>query len=318
MNKLAIISGFLGAAKNRYMSYQEDRSLVEKFHMAAQVDGFEGFELCYPADFDNLSELRNLLQDYKFGVSAINFRSRRTGKWLRGSFTSQISKERREVVDDLKRAMDFAAELGCNRITTCPLNDGTDYLFEMDYIKAYDYAAEAFSSACEHNSQIRICIEYKENDPRARCFFGTAGETASFCLLTGLDNLGVTLDFGHALYAGERPAQSAVLLSRARKLFYVHLNDNDGRWDWDMLPGAYHLWEFAEMFHYLKELGYDNDWYAFDVFPKEIDTIKTFKAVAVLTRKLEEISNRIEPEKIKNLLDKRDPTDTIPYLYSLL
>jgi xylose isomerase len=318
VNKLAIITGFLGAIKNRYMVYQEDRSLREKFEMASKIKGVEGLELCYPADFENFSELKMLLEKYQFGVSAINFRSRRTGKWWRGSFTSQSPNERQEFIDEVRQAMDAAAELGCHRITTCPLNDGSDYLFEMDYIRAYDYAAETFSAACSHNTRVLVCIEYKESDPRARCLFGTAGETASFCQLTGADNLGVTLDIGHALYTGERPAQSAVLLAKAKRLFYVHLNDNDGRWDWDMLPGAYHFWEFIEMFYYLRTLGYDDDWYAFDVFPKEIDTVNTFKAVVTLTRKLEALTDRIDRKRLEELLGKRDPTETVPYLYSLL
>jgi len=318
MNKLAIITAFLGAVKNRYMTYQEDRPLPEKFQMASKVEGIDGLELCYPADFENLEKLKELLKKFDFDISAINFRSRRTGKWWRGSFTSVSEKERKEFIDEVKQVMDVAVELGCNRITTCPLNDGTDSLFEMDYIRAYDDAAETFSSACAHNRRIRVCIEYKESDPRARCLFGNAGETASFCQMVGADNLGVTLDVGHALYTGERPAQSAVLLSKANRLFYVHLNDNDARWDWDMLPGSYHMWEFIEMFYYLQQLGYNDDWYAFDVFPKEIDTVDTFKAVVMLTQKLEGLTDRINPEEIERLMKERNPAKTIPYLYSLL
>jgi xylose isomerase len=318
MNRLAIITAFLGGVKNRYMTYQGDRALQQKLEMASRVEGIDGLELCYPADFGDPAELRSLLGRYGFGVSAINFRSRRTGKWWRGSFTSEDARERAEVVDDLKRAMDYAAELGCKRITTCPLNDGADTLFEVDYVRVYDYALEALSSACAHDREVRICLEYKQSDPRARCVFGTAGETTSFCQLAGAENLGVTLDIGHALCAGERPAQSAALLAKAQCLFYVHLNDNDGRWDWDMLPGAFHLWEFVELFYTLRKLGYDDDWYAFDVFPKEIDTVANFGAVAALTRKLESITDRIDVVKMEGLLSERDASKTIPYLYSLI
>ena len=300
------------------MVYQEDRSLEDKFSMASKVEGIDGLELCYPADFEDLKKLNALLKKHNFGVPAINFRSRRTGKWWRGSFTAESASERQDFIDEVKKTMDAAGELGCNRITTCPLNDGSDYLFEMDYIKAYDDAAEIFSKACSHNRNVRVCIEYKESDPRARCLFGNAGETASFCQLVGAHNLGVTLDIGHALYAGERPAQSAVLLAKAKRLFYVHLNDNDGRWDWDMLPGAYHLWEFIELFYYLRRVGYEDDWYAFDVYPKEIDTVNTFKAVVMLTRKLEAMTDRIDQKEMEKLFEERNPSRTIPYLYSLL
>jgi xylose isomerase len=262
--------------------------------------------------------LKDLLARHNLGVSAINFRSRRTGKWWRGSFSSENPQERREVVDDLWRAMDFAAELGCNRITTCPLNDGTDTPFEADFIKLYDDAAEALASACAHNRDVRISLEFKRSDPRARCLLGSAGETAAFCILVGADNLGATLDIGHALYGQERPAQAAALLAKAKRLFYVHLNDNDGVWDWDMLPGIYHLWDFVEFFYTLRRLGYEDDWYAFDVFPKEHDTVETFNAAMALTRKLESITDRINPDQMEMLMADRNPAKTAMYLYGLL
>jgi len=318
MNKCAVITAFLGETRNRYMLYQGNRSLAEKFAMLSQIQGVEGAELCYPADFEQPGELKELLRRSGLGVSGVNFRSRRSGKWWRGSFISEHAAERRELIDDLRRAMDQAVALGCHRITTCPLNDGADALFEVDYIKAYDYAAEAFGAVCAHNPTVRICIEYKKSDPIARCLFGTAGETASFCLMLGQPNLGATLDVGHAIYAEERPAQSAALLARAGRLFYVHLNDNDGRWDWDMLPGAFHLWEFVEFFYTLRKLGYQNDWYAFDVYPKELDTVENFSAAITLTRKLESLTDRIDPTKMETLLQERNSAKTIPYLYSLL
>ena len=318
MNRVAAITAFLGAVKNRYMEYQQDRPLAQKLALAAGVQDLAGLELCYPADFAEPGQLPSLLERYGLAISAINYRSRRTGQWWRGSFTSEDSGERREVVDDMRRALDLAAELGCHRVTTCPLNEGHDYVFEMEYARAYGYAEECFATVCAHNPQVKVCIEYKWNDPRARCLFGTAGETLSFCQSVGAPNLGVTLDFGHARYAGERPAQAACLLARAGRLFYVHLNDNDANWDWDMIPGAYNFWEFVEFFYYLRKLGYTDDWYACDVFAKEIDTAATFRAVTGLIRKLESIAARIDPATMEQLLVRRDPSQTLPYLYSLL
>ena len=315
MNRLAIITAFLGGVKNRYIKYKPDRTLEEKLAVAAQVEGLDGLELCYPADFDDVDLLKSLLADHGFGVSSVNVRSRRTGKWLRGSFTSPHAAERAEVVDDFRRAMDLAAELGVARISTCPLNDGHDYVFEMNYLDAYAYAAETFGAICEHNRDVRVCVEYKWNDPRTRCLFASAGETLSFCQSVGAQNLGVTLDMGHALLAGERPAQSVALLARAGKLFYVHVNDNDRNWDWDMLPGAFHVWETVEFFYYLKEVRYTDDWYAYDVMSKEIDTAETFSTVTHLTRKLEALAGRIDRRQMAALMAERNPVATLRYLY---
>jgi xylose isomerase len=318
VNRLAIITAFLGGVKNRYMTYQPERGLAEKLAMAAAVKGCDGVELCYPADFTDPAQLKTLLQQHGLGISAVNFRSRRTGQWWRGSFSSDSAQERQEVVDDLRRAMDSTAELGCNRITTCPLNDGTDFPFEANPVALYDHAAETLTAACAHNRHVRICLEFKRSDPVARTLFGTAGETAAFCLLAGADNLGATLDIGHALCGGESPAQAAALLARANRLFYVHLNDNDGHWDWDMIPGIHHTWAFVEFFYTLDKLGYDDDWYAFDVVVKEHDTVETFDTVMALTRQLEGIAARIDTTKMDALMLARNPGKTMGYLYGMM
>lgn len=317
MNKLAVISGFLGAIKNRYITYQEERPLEEKISMAAKIENISGLELCYPQDFSNFEQTVGWLSKYKLGVSAINFRSRRTGQWMRGSFSSQLKNERTDVVEDLKKAMDYAEKLGCNRITTCTLNEGHDYLFELDYGKAYDFMEETFGEAASYKPDVKICIEYKWNDPRARCLLGNAGEALAFCMRLGLSNVGVTLDIGHSIQAGERPAQAAVMLARENKLFYVHLNDNDKLWDWDMIPGAYNFWDFIEFFYYLRKIGY-NDWFAYDVFPKEIDTVKTFNVVTACTLKLMEISQRLDESEIESLLRERNPSESMKYIFSIL
>lgn len=318
MRRLSIISGFLGGVRNRYMIYQPPRSLDEKLDLAADVEGCDGLELCYPADFDDVDALRVGLARRHLGVSAINFRSRRTGQWWRGSFSSTSAQERQEVIDDLKHGMDLAAELGCNRVTTCPLNDGTDFPFEADYARLYDYAAESLSAACAHNTDVKISLEFKRSDPRARCLFGSAGDTAAFCMMTGAENLGVTLDFGHAIYGGERPAQAVALLARTGRLFYVHFNDNDGNWDWDMIPGLHHLWDSVAFLYALEKAGYADDWIAFDVFSKEHDTVETFNAVMAQTRRLETVADRVDPETMRMLMKARNPAKTVTYLYSLI
>jgi xylose isomerase len=317
MYKLSIISGFLGRIRNRFMEYRGDRSLEDKIELAARVKGLDGLELCYPADFSDPPKTKSLMEKHELGVSSINFRSRKSGTWWRGSFTSVKRSEREEAVREMKRTLDIAADLGCTTVTTCLLNEGSDYLFELDYQQAYGYLQECLVEAAKYRDDMRISIEYKLSDPRSRTLLGNAGETLAFCEQVGMKNVGVTMDIGHSLYAGERPAQAAVLLARSNRLFHVHLNDNDKQWDWDMLPGAYNLWDFVEFFYYLRELNYTG-WCAFDIFPKEIDTIDTFNAAIALTQKIFELSTRIEPQVIKEVLHQRDPTKSIEYLFSLI
>jgi xylose isomerase len=82
-----------------------------------------------------------------------------------------------------------------------------------------------------------------------------------------------------------------------------------------MIPGAYNFWDFIEFFYYLRKIGY-RDWFAYDVFAKEIDTAETFNAVTSITLKLMEISERLDSSQIEAMLKKRNPVESMLYLYS--
>lgn len=58
------------------------------------------------------------------------------------------------------------------------------------------------------------------------------GDALLLCLETGRKNVGVTIDTGHSLYAGENIAEAVVLASCAGgRLMHMHFNDNYGYWD---------------------------------------------------------------------------------------
>ena len=76
----------------------------------------------------------------------------------------------------------------------------------------------------EH-AAVAVSLEWKPTDEVSR--FAVIGSTAAALLLAdevGRSNFGLTLDLGHALMAGENPAQSVALASRAGKLFGVQVS----------------------------------------------------------------------------------------------
>jgi xylose isomerase len=316
MARLAILTLFMGQTRNRFLQYQEPRTILEVLDMAGRTEGCEGVELRYPGDLADPKAVKAALERNNLGIAAINFASVRPDRWLRGAWSSTRPEERRAAVDDFKRCIDVARELGAPRITNCPLNDGIDYAFELDFARAYDTAAECYAEIADHDPSFPICIEYKISEPRVRSLLGNAGETAAFCQIVNRDNLGVTLDVGHALFANENASQSAALLAKAKRLFYVHLNDNDGRADWDLLPGAVHPWELIEFLWTLERLGYD-DWMTFDIVPKEAEPVEFFATAARLTRKYEMLSRRIDAPKMEALQVANNPSQTLGYVHTL-
>ena len=107
MNKCAIITAFLGETRNRYMVYQGNRGLAEKFAMLSRIPGADGVELCYPIDFENPAELAELLKRHGVGVAGISIAStplasgvpcraaRVSTGWLRAACTSSMKPCRR-------------------------------------------------------------------------------------------------------------------------------------------------------------------------------------------------------------------------------
>ena len=317
MLRLSIITLFLGQTRNRFLVYQDPCQVGTILDRAGAAEGCDGVELRYPVDFADPQAVKDGLARNRLGVSAVNFASVRNDRWLRGAWTSENPADRQDAVDDFRRCLDTAAEIGADRVTNCPLNDGYDYPFEIDYSRALDHAAGCYEAVAAHNRQMRICIEYKIAEPRVRALLGTAGETLAFVQMVGADNLGVTMDTGHALFAQENAAMAAALLARAGKLFYVHLNDNDCRADWDLTPGTFHTWEFVELFYHLDRLGYD-DWYTFDIVPKERDPSQVFTHAARITNALKRLADRIDGARMDGLLKDRDPTATMDYLHTLV
>jgi xylose isomerase len=108
--------------------------------------------------------------------------------------------------------------------------------------------------------------------------------------------VGVTLDTGHALFAGEHAAQSAALLSQARRLFLVHGNDNYRNWDWDMVPGSVNFWDFLESTYYLMR-DYDG-WIAFDVSPTRLDPTQVMQSSVRMFQVAEAMITQVGPDEI--------------------
>jgi sugar phosphate isomerase/epimerase len=99
-------------------------------------------------------------------------------------------------------------------------------------------AVARFSEACAvladyaAGRMVRLCIEHSPGTA-----LPTAAATLALLNAIGHDNLGLLLDVGHCLLSHEDPV--AVVTQAKDRLFYVHLDDNDGETDlhWPLLTG---------------------------------------------------------------------------------
>ncbi len=274
--KQAVILGFLGQTRDRFSHYHTDRSIEEKLDLAARIPGVSGVEIVSPYDIDSCDQLADELRQRSLDIAAVNVNIKAEPEFVAGAASRSVPEIRRRVIDFIKRAKDDADRLDAPRVTCCPLSDGFDYLFTVDYSCAWANLRDTFAEAAEYRPEIPLLIEYKPSETRVQCHVDTMAKTLLLCREIGNPALGVTLDVGHALYAGENPAQSLCLAADSGFPYYIHVNDNNRKFDWDLIGSSEHFLHYAEFLFYALEKGY-NDFLTSDMSPRTLDIEEAFR-----------------------------------------
>lgn len=315
--RYAIISGFLGQTKDRFKFYQEPRDLETKIELASKIKGADGLELVYPYDFKDVQETRKLLKKYKLAVSSINVDIKGESYWNKRALSAESGATRKKAIAYLARGAEISHELGVNLVTVCPLQDGYDYHFEIDYSKSWKYFINGIREVASAFSNVRISLEYKGAEPLTQYLLGNLHSALFTCLKTNLPNVGVTLDTGHALFAKENPAESLMLLHGEDRLFHVHINDNDGNWDWDLISGGRNLLANLEFIYYLQKIGYKG-WIALDVTSKNRSPVEILGTSIALYQMMEKKVAKFDKKLITKNIQQDSPHETLRYIYKNL
>jgi xylose isomerase len=309
----SVILGFMGQLKDRFAFYHQERTLDEKIACVSQVQGVTGVEITYPNELQDVSLAKALLAKHHLSVSAVNVNIKADPRWHQGALTSRDKATRAEAVQWIQQGMDAAAILGSNLVTVAPLADGHDYPFEVDYGSAWRWFVEGMRAAADHRPDVRLSMEYKASEPRARVVLGNVGKALYACAEIDRPNVGVTLDMGHALYTGESFAESVALLADAGKLFLLHGNDNYRNADWDLIPGFVNLWDLIEGTFYVNKAKYDG-WLAFDVFPARLDPVETMRASFRMFQLAERMLEQIGQDRLESSIATKDVIQTMALL----
>ncbi len=265
-----------GSCPDRFVSrgYRDALALEDRFKLLTEVSGIRGVEAQYPSDFSScdVDRVKGLLQTYGLEPSMVCIDIYSDPRWQKGSLTAIDGSVRQAAVETVKEAMDAAEQLGAMQVNFWGGHDGFDYPFQADYGEAWTRLVEGLKECASHKPNVRLCLEYKMKEPRTHLYVDTAAKALLLANQVGLENVGVTLDTGHSLMAGENMADAACMLSQAGKLFHLHLNDNYRDWDHDMIAGSVHLWEYLELLLWLKLLDYKG-WYSLDMCPYREDPV---------------------------------------------
>lgn len=309
MLKLAIITGFLSQTKDRFHEYNKPLSLDEKFELMGNIEGYSGVEIVYPYEVNDVEETKAALKKHNLGVAAVNVNVKAEPEFRNGGLTSLDPGIRAKAVQFIKDSKDFAAEIGADKVTCCPLGDGYEFSFQYDYAVAWKNLIETFSEAGDYRKEIPLHVEYKPSETRGKCFVDTAAK--ALCLLNDIKipEMGVTLDFGHSMYGSENPAEAVALLEASPYRYYVHINDNDGKWDWDYFCGTRNFLDYVEFLYYLKKYGY-NDYFTSDTSPTRWDIRGTFEANSRITLKIWNLLDSIDVGELERRMAAGDYLET--------
>lgn len=313
--KFSANAGFFGRRRDRFNEYQPARTLEEKVALVAKVEGLEGIELKYPGDLDDPPRVSRLLEQHGLILAAVNVNTKDVAHFRYGALSAAHAAARRRAVGLLREGMDIAAELGVELVTTCPLADGYDYPFQVDYTEVWGAFIESVRQVVAHRAGITFLLEYQPHDPHARMLLSDVGKVLHVCAQVNAPNLGANLDVGHSFAAAESPAEAAALLAGQGLLRYLHSNDNTGDGgDWDMISGTVHFWHWLELLYTLAQLGYEG-WIGGDIAPRHFGAVAAYQSNLNMIRHMSALLERAGLENIGALLHLEG---TVPAMYELL
>jgi xylose isomerase len=312
--KLSLITAFVSKTKDRFHEYNEDKTLDQRLEMVSRMADMTGVECIFPYETGRDPQVfKSLLAKHKLRPAAINVNVKAEPEFRNGGLTSVDPAIRRRAVQFIKDSKDFAIAVGADKVTCCPLGDGYEFAFQSDYAQMWKLLADTFGEAGNYRRELPLFIEYKPSETRGRCYLDTASKT--LCLLNdiGIKEMGITLDYGHSKYGQENPAEVVALLANSRFPYYVHINDNNGKWDWDYMAASHNFLEYAEFLFYLQEHGYQ-DFLTSDASPTRWDIVGFFDATTRLTRKMWALLESADRNELRQLVRGGDYLKTWKFI----
>ena len=266
--------------------YGEPRTIIDAIKLAGQVPDLSVVDLNWPffgGEFSN-EQIKAALDEQ--GLSVIGITPEiYTRTFVKGSFTNPDPGVRRETHRLVTAAADVVRYFGADYVKLWPGQDGWDYPFQVDHGALWKASLDGVGQLAGENPDLKFVIEYKPREPRVHMSFDSVSRTLLGIERIGLPNVGILLDFGHALFGGESPADAAQLAIDYGRLFGMDVNDNLRGWDDDMVAGTVHPIELFEFFYTLRRNGWEGVW-QLDQFPFREDSVEAANVAIAFLKKV--------------------------------
>ncbi len=304
------INSFASNAASYWPDLAGKPTLAQMVRRAASVEGLSELDLNYPDHVgQDPAQVGRIVRDCGLRVSGLAMRYYGNPAFKMGAFTNPDAAVRREAIDLTKRGIDAARAMGAPMMTLWLGQDGWDYTFQCDYAALWEAEITGIAEVAAHDPDCLISLEYKPNEPRSYSVLPDAATTLLAIAEIGAANLGVTIDFAHALYADEQPAFAATLIQSRSRLLGLHLNDGYAKRDDGLMVGAVHEQATLELLRAVHRGGYDGAIY-FDTFPDAsgLDPVAECAAnIRTVRRMLDAVARLAGDNALAGAQSRQDP-----------
>lgn len=308
--RISLSLGMFGGTPDRFcpQGYRDPLRFQERLATAAKIKGVKAVEVAQTDVTQDLpvKEIKRILKDYNLACSGVAANLTHDRRFALGAFGHQHPKTRNAAIDEGRKGVDIARQLGATEVTLRLYTDGFDYPFHTDYVSQWNTIISSIKTIAKYASpDINVAIAYKNREPRNFLTVASVGKALSLCQEIAMKNVGVAMNFSHAMMAGENPAESIAFLSRANKLFQMYFTEGYRFCDDMLIPGSIHAWELMEALLYLKLNKYKG-YITLDMWPQRTDPSQACQIavgnIAIFAKKLEKL-DATELRKAQKTLD---------------
>jgi len=303
--KQGVIIGFLGKTQDRFSEYQKPVTTKEKLEVVSKIDGFTGVEMVFPYENGEPEETKSWMNEYDLKFAAINVNIKKETEWVPGALSRPEKAIRDRAVAMIKKAKDFAKAVGAPHVSCCPLSDGYDVLFQINYKTAWNYMVETIAEAADYLPEVPLFIEPKYSETRVHCQLDTTAKGLLLLKDVKCENTGITLDMGHSLQSQENPAQALSLIYESGYDAYIHTNDNDTKADWDLIGASRHFLHYVELMYWAQQYDYDK-FFTTDASPRIFNVLEFFNRHSEITSGAYKLAKTLNREKISEMMRTED------------
>ncbi len=245
----------------------------------------QGFEAVMSHDDDVVPDIENVapgelekkvdhwrkaLKDRGFITEMVAPRLWEDGRGAHGGFTSNDPAVRKWAVERSKRCADLCAMLDTDLMVLWLAREGTYIREAKQAADAHQHLVEGINAILEYAPKLRIAIEPKPNEPMDHAYLPTVGHALALAHQTADPaRVGCVIETAHSLLAGLDPSDDMAFALWTKKLWSVHLNDQNGlKYDQDKVFGAANLRVAFNQVRVLEASGYaSRGMIAFDTKP---------------------------------------------------